>query len=41
MQKMDDSGLTVRYMDAKNAAEYWASLDPGAKALVDEVRKAQ
>ncbi|MHB0871663.1 MAG: tripartite tricarboxylate transporter substrate binding protein [Chloroflexota bacterium] len=41
MKKMDEAGLTVRYMDSKKAAEYWASLDPGAKALVEEARASE
>ncbi|MGE5618913.1 MAG: tripartite tricarboxylate transporter substrate binding protein [Sphingomonadaceae bacterium] len=41
MKKMDEAGLTVRYMDSKKAAEFWASLDPGAKALVEEARAAE
>ena len=38
MQKMDDAGLTVRYMDPAQTATFWLEMDKLAKALVDEAR---
>jgi tripartite-type tricarboxylate transporter receptor subunit TctC len=40
VQKMQDAGLTLRYMNSKDARAYWDSMDAPAKALVDEVRAA-
>lgn len=41
MTKMDESGLTVRYMDPAKTAEFWAGLDPKAEALVKLVRESE
>ena len=38
-QKMDESGLTLRYMDPAATASFWAETDKLAKALVDEARQ--
>jgi len=38
-QKMQDAGLTLRYMDPAQASALWAEMDTLAKALVAEVRK--
>lgn len=40
VQKMQDAGLTLRYMNSADATAFWASMDAPAKALVDEVRAA-
>ncbi|HEX2988102.1 MAG TPA: tripartite tricarboxylate transporter substrate binding protein [Chloroflexota bacterium] len=40
IQKMQDAGLTLRYMNSKDARAYWDSMDAPAKALVDQVRAA-
>jgi tripartite-type tricarboxylate transporter receptor subunit TctC len=39
VKKMEDSGLTLRYMDPTQAATLWTEMDTLAKSLVAEARK--
>ncbi len=41
VQKMNDAGLTLRYMDPAQTAAFWADMDKLAKPLVDEASKRQ
>jgi len=41
IKKLEDSGLTLRYMDAAQSAAFWAESETKSKALVDTVRAEQ
>ncbi len=41
VKKLEDSGLTLRYMDAAQSSSFWAELETKSKVLVDQVRAEQ
>ena len=41
IKKLEDSGLTLRYMDAAQTAAFWAESEAKSKTLVDTVRAEQ